>query len=220
MNNFIKKTLRIKAIAAALCVVFISFIISGCGNDELNDYFWFGDKKKNVSIIEGKFYIEFYSVDEHKVKEECVKRGIKLSDVHSIRDWVSFSKEGTESAGAIIFTDLMSGFLEGSYEQCSYVLSSALYSSPFYKNIDENCEIKVTSLFFVVLKSGKTQYQIEELAKKNSVEMIGVDKIEPNCYLLACTNHSKGNALEMANLFYKSGLFVASYPNCINCGNI
>ena len=186
-------------------------------NFEATDYYWSNNTKIPVRKVERQFYVEFYSKDENRIKEECTKKGIKLYTVHAIRDRASFTAEGTEGSGAKIFTNLMAGFMEGSYEQCIEVLSSTLYWSPFYKNEDTRYgSFKVTSSFYVVLRPGTTLQQIEELAKKNAVEMIGVYKHNSNWYILACTNQSKGNSFEMANLFYESGLFEQSFANTIS----
>ena len=67
-------------------------------------------------------------------------------------------------------------------------------------------------MFNVILKPETTQKQLEELVEKNSVEMIGVSKLISCQYYLACTTKSKGNSLEMANLFYESGLFCEASP--------
>ena len=212
----------IQKIAVKTLLCFMVLVDSGCGEKneiseifKATDYYLYGEEKIFIQKIEGKFYIEFYSADENKIKEECEKKGIKLYYIGDIRDHATFVAEGTEGPGAKIFTNLKVGYINGSYENCISVLSSTLYWSPFYKT--ENYEeLKVTSKFTVILMPGTTLKNIEELALENVVEMIGIDEHDSNWYCLACTNHSKGNALEMANLFYDSGLFETAWPNCIS----
>lgn len=60
--------------------------------------------------------------------------------------------------------------------------------------------------------------QLEELAKENAVTVTGADKFLEGWYYLACTNYLKGNALEMANFFYDSGMFTTSSPSWGNNG--
>ena len=226
MNNQIKNPFALqKGTVATLCLVCtLFFMTAGCGmNDNVKEkkvevdelYTYLSGEKIPVQKIDGKFYIEFYSVNENKIKEACAQKSVVLEDVQPIRDWASFTAAGTEGAGAKIFTDLMFGFMEGSYEQCTDVFSFTLYWSPFYKFGVDDFDVKVSSKFTVILNSETTLKQIERLAEENSVEMIGVDRYESNWYHLACTNQSKGNALEMANLFYESGLFSNAYPNCM-----
>jgi len=192
-------------------------MMSHTSHFEATDYYLYGEKKVLLQKMDGKFYIEFYSDEENKIREKCTRRSIKIYDVHPIRDRASFTAVGTERSGAKKFTNLKVGFMEGSYEQCAEVLSSALYWSPFYKLEDEQYEeLKVSSKFTVILKPSTTLKQIEELALENAIEMIGIDEHDSNWYHLACTHLSKGNALEMANLFYESSLFETAWPNCIS----
>ena len=114
--------------------------------------------------------------------------------------------------------------MDGSYEQCDEVLSSALYWSPFYHLKDtESCEIRMMSMFTVILKPSTTLQQIAELAEQNAVEMLGFDRAvyASNWYYLACTHRSNGNSLEMANLFFESSdLFETAWPVMYGCGTI
>ena len=208
--------------------IFIEGDPSGCKKDdssgsfEATDYYWYFQEKILLQKMEGKYYIEFYSKEKEKIIIACARKGIRLYYVRAVSDLARFVVEGTEGPGAKIFTNLLRGYMEGSYEKCADVLSTSLYWSPFYENQTYG-EIKVASAFSVVLKSGTTPQQIEELATKNAVDMIGiretfsfdVNMYIPNGYMLACTNCSKGNSLEMANLFYESCLFETTSPNLI-----
>jgi len=195
-----------------------SLMKSRTQNFEATDFYWYGDKKILLQKIEGKFYIEFYSKDEYKIREECARKDIKLYNVHAISDFAQWVVEGTEGPGAKVFTGIMNGWMEGANEQCAEVLSASLYWSPFYQYEDLRYgETKIASMFTVVLKPGTTLQQIEELAAKNGVEMIGKARAAyaSNWYRLACTIRSKGYSLEMANLFYEIGLFETAFPSLI-----
>ena len=89
--------------------------------------------------------------------------------------------------------------------------------APFSANGNE---IGITNLFYVKLKSETNLSILKELAKENAVELIGADEFLQGCYYLACTNLSKRNALEMANLFYESGLFEFASPSLSGAGNV
>lgn len=65
---------------------------------------------------------------------------------------------------------------------------------------------------------------LEDLAKESKVEIVGNDSFMPLWYVLSCDKNSKGNALEMANLFYETGKFMAAQPDLmvdydVNCRN-
>jgi len=231
MKKVIKNHLA--SMVVLLCVCTLLYTTSGCRHSEENvppevksdtTYFYAEDEKVYVVKMHVKFYMEFYADDEQRITDECARRGILLYNVYSKSDLTRFVVEGTEGPGAHIFDNRMMGYLEGSYEQCTDVLSSALYWSPVYYLVDgESCELRMTTMFTVILKTSTTVQQIAELAEKNAVEMLGFDKYDdtPNWYHLACTHRSKGNSLEMANLFYESSdLFETAWPTMIGCGTI
>lgn len=117
------------------------------------------------------------------------------------------------------FADLKVATIQGDYNKVSSVLSDAFYWTPYYKMENGN-EIGITNLFYVKLKSETNLSMLKELAKENAVEVIGADEFLQGCYYLACTNLSKGNALEMANLFYESGLFEFASPSLSGAGSV
>ena len=59
---------------------------------------------------------------------------------------------------------------------------------------------------------------MEKLAKEYNVGIIGRFSEMPLWYAVACTKESKGNALEVANSFYESGLFEEASPAFISHG--
>ncbi len=74
-------------------------------------------------------------------------------------------------------------------------------------------EIGMSQYIYVKLKQEKDVTILESLASENMVEVIGNDKFMPLWYILSCDKSSKGNALEMANLFYESGYFESAEPD-------
>ncbi|MCL2727492.1 MAG: S8 family serine peptidase [Bacteroidales bacterium] len=185
---------------------------------DLSDHYLCGEEKIPVQKVDNKFYVLFYSDDEVGLMEECAKAGIALKNVRKKLDLARYTT-GNLGQGAEKFTNLMAASIEWcSYEQAAPILSSVLYHSPFYK-VDGGEEMQVTETFIVILKPGTSLEQLEKLANDYSVEMIGWDSNEGGYasywYHFACTNLSKGNALEMANLFYSSGLFESAFPDFI-----
>lgn len=61
--------------------------------------------------------------------------------------------------------------------------------------------------------------KLKDFAKENNVEILGRNIFMPLWYTLSCTKYSKGNALEMANAFYESGIFRAAEPDLM-CDNL
>jgi len=63
-------------------------------------------------------------------------------------------------------------------------------------------------MFYVKLKQSNDLNLLENFASSQKVEVIGSNPLMPLWYTLACQNSSKGNALQMSNTFYESGLFL------------
>lgn len=184
-----------------------------------NSYYWFEGEKIPVQKITEKFYMVFYSANEEKLITELDAAEAAVTNVEEWHEYPSYGIDMTESASKLFF-DYKTATIEDNYEKIKIALSSTLYYAPYYRRIDDGRELRLEFLFYVKLKSNTNWEQLEKLAKENAVEILGTDtSLKGWCYL-ACTNFSKGNALEMANLFYESGLFEYSSPSWGNNGEI
>jgi subtilisin family serine protease len=94
------------------------------------------------------------------------------------------------------------------------LLSSAtvLYTAPFFTTLQGD-EAGLSHLFYVRLFRAEDIGLLEALARETHVNIIGRNKFMSLWYTLYCTKYSDGNALEMANSFYESGLFKAAEPD-------
>lgn len=79
-----------------------------------------------------------------------------------------------------------------------------IYTTPFYKTPQGN-EIGITERFRVKLKSEQDLPALEKLAAENNLLSLGKYK-NTNWNVFLCTKESRGNALQMSNLFYETGL--------------
>ncbi|TCO05375.1 hypothetical protein [Natronoflexus pectinivorans] len=70
----------------------------------------------------------------------------------------------------------------------------------------------ITDVFVCKLKSNSTQDQLMELIEENKVEILKHDTTNHH-YIIRADKNSNGDALEMANTFFESGLFEYSEPN-------
>lgn len=77
----------------------------------------------------------------------------------------------------------------------------------------DSVEIGLSHLFYVKLKKEQDIILLNELAKTKNVKIIGQNDFMPLWFTLSCSKESDGNALQMANYFYETGLFVASEPD-------
>ncbi|ASB47809.1 hypothetical protein CDL62_00900 [Alkalitalea saponilacus] len=76
----------------------------------------------------------------------------------------------------------------------------------------ESFTFGITDVFICKLKSNTTHDQLMELIKKNEVEILKQDT-EIHHYIIRADKKSNGDALEMANTFFESGLFEYSEAN-------
>ncbi len=103
-----------------------------------------------------------------------------------------------------------------------YQEQNILYVAPFFKINGK--ELGLSNYFYVKLKDGNDFKLLEKMAVENRVEIVGHDVYMPKWYLLSCDKLSKGNALDLANLFYESGQFEEAQPdlmedNLASCTN-
>ncbi|MDH6356883.1 hypothetical protein [Parabacteroides sp. PF5-9] len=186
--------------------------------DDSTDYYWGGDRQIPLLPIKDRFYVMYYTADQERLKEAFAKVGVTLEAKDSF-EWKNHSSYSCDMSGpaAWKYTNFKTETIEGDYEKCADILASTIYWGNYYL-INErlkNMEIGVTEKFFVKFKSGTKLKQLKKLAKVNGVEIIGRDRFSPDWFILVCTNQSKGNSLQMANLFYSSGLFEAAEPSTV-----
>ena len=182
------------------------------GSFEATDYFWFDGKKILLQRIDNKFHIVFFSEDIDKLKSELEGTEAVLSNVGVCHSPNISSDRHTSS-------EITRATIEGYYNQIASALSHTIHWAPYFR-MEDGTEIWLTNLFFIKLKSKTDLPLLEKLAMENSVVVIGELSFLPYWYQLACTLLSKGNALEMANLFYKTGLFANYSPGLIGTGYI
>jgi len=174
--------------------------------ESYDGYYWYEGKKIPLQKLDNMFYVVFYLADEKKFRYELSKAGIELKYVQERKDY-SFTFTDMSGSGAWELTNFITATIESSYKNAATALSYTIYWAPFYKLKDENEVVGITEVVGVHLKPGVTFTQLEQLAQKNSVKIIGKYIYYSNSYMLVCTKQSKGNSLEIANRFYESGLF-------------
>lgn len=83
---------------------------------------------------------------------------------------------------------------------------------PFFRS-EKGVEVGISHLFTVKLKSDKDFEKLDSIATKNKVKIVGSHTYRPLWHTLSCDVSSKGNALEMANAFFESGIFEHALPD-------
>lgn len=186
------------------------------------DYYWYNGEKVGINRDDSKKFILFKSSDELTVTSALSNMKI----VNKIQKVVLSSKiKGDKS---IAKPDLKWAVIESAtVTKASNLVSEILYEAPFFKT-ENGVEVGLSHLFYVKLKSESDVSKLNKLADENIVEVIGNNEYMPLWYTLSCSKKSTGNALELANKFYESGLFEEAQPDlmsddkteCVNDPNL
>lgn len=157
--------------------------------------------------------------------KESVARDLEIanSEISTLRELVlSKAIKNPYSSTSIDSIGLYWGFVNRPLTQEKMKIAEIIYAAPFFHANGK--EVGLSQFFYVKLKGEHDFKVLENLAKESKVEIVGNDSFMPLWYVLSCDNNSKGNALEMANLFYETGKFMAAQPDLmvdydINCRN-
>lgn len=186
------------------------------------DYYWYNGEKVGINRDDSKKFILFKSSDELTVTNAL--SNIKI--VNKIQKVVLSSKIKSDKSTAQ--PDLKWAVIESAtVTKASNLVSEILYEAPFFKT-ENGVEVGLSHLFYVKLKSEDDVSKLNKLADENIVEVIGNNEYMPLWYTLSCSKESTGNALQLANKFYESGLFEEAQPDlmsddkteCVNDPNL
>ncbi|VBB45754.1 putative Subtilisin [uncultured Paludibacter sp.] len=186
-----------------------SFMIFG-----QNDYYWY----KNQKIFVEKLVTKHFIVLDNSLDSTSLK--VSLPTSTKIKKW-SITKN---DAGILPYkNNPISETKWAIIEDNSNVSSKAnlmnnksvKYETSFYLT-SKKVEVGLSNLFYVKLKDTNDINLLEKMALENGATIVGNNKFMPLWYTLSCSNSSKGNALQMANLFYETQKFSAAEPNFMN----
>ncbi len=91
--------------------------------------------------------------------------------------------------------------------------SSTIKASACYKTISGK-KLGLTNHFYVKINSESVN-TLYDYAQKNELEVLGQDPFMKNWYMISCTKDNLKNALEYANQFKESGLFITAEPEFV-----
>ncbi len=172
---------------------------------EITDYYWYQGKKIGLNKNENKKFILFRQEDVMKLNANFAN--FKFTDSPSE---VKISPKVKNSKATTLGSSLMWASIETSESLMKY--SEILYEAPYFTT-ENGYELGLSHLFYVKLKAEEDIDILTEMATKLNVEIIGNNEYMPLWYTLGCTKSSKGNALELANIFYESKSFADAHPD-------
>ena len=109
-----------------------------------------------------------------------------------------------------LYTDYCWCITEINEQDCN--LQNYVYKSSAYFTVRGDT-VMLSHLLYVKLKKAEDIDLLESLADSLGFTIVGQNKFMRLWYTLSCTKHSVGNALQVANLLYESGLFAAAEPD-------
>lgn len=93
--------------------------------------------------------------------------------------------------------------------------SKIIKANPNFKNsLGQN--LGLSNYFYVKLKKENDVQILKTIVQNNNVIIIEQNRFMPLWYTLMVTKNTVGNSLEVANLFYETGLFDASQPDFLS----
>jgi subtilisin family serine protease len=195
------------SIFSVFLFVFIGFIY---GQNNQN-YYWYKNQKIYLNEITEK---RFLLVDETINNEFELEQTLGLPDLSIVNFRKSNIFASVDPYNPAKTTERNWAIIEGENLHNINFLNyeSILYNAPFFIS-QNNIEAGISHLFYVKLFNEQDITVLELLAEQNNVEILGNNKFMPLWVTLACTKYSNGNAMEMANAFYETGLFAASKPD-------
>lgn len=219
---------HIKIITSVLFLVTLFFF--GCSDDqiqnnetkidmnnintramEIADYYWYQGRKIALKKDENKKFILFRQEDGVKLSANFTD--FKLMEPPSLVKLSPKIKLSYPKGASLFSSSLMWTSVEVSESLTKH--NEILYEAPYFTTEDGH-ELGLSHLFYVKLKSEKDVDILTEMAAKLNVDIIGYNEYMPLWYTLGCTKHSKGNALEVANIFYETNLFAEAQPDLMS----
>ena len=152
-------------------------------------YYWYKNQKVHLLSTERKFAL---------IEEKEAQKYLSYKQLHKVKK--EYHQRDTLLWGVFDNWEL---------EQLDQ--SSIVYTAPTYKRLINAEEVFISHLFYVKLKNINDYSLLCKFAQQNNAIIEYHSSYLPLWYVLSCAKTDK-NALEMANLFYESGLFAVAEP--------
>ena len=136
------------------------------------------------------------------------KNGLSLTNI-TLHHTQTLLYEVSET-GRQLLSDCKKATIETDYRKIKPALPYVVGWSYYYRWLEEDRELIPSIVISLRLKNENDQTKLEKLAEKRKVHFIGSGSFDTLEFV--CTKDPKCNPLEMANIFYESGLCEFSAP--------
>jgi hypothetical protein len=158
-------------------------------------YYWYRGEKQPLILDPARKYVSVHSAnDTLALKNKLIEQNIHVPRF-IIDRWMS---DGFCFYGVIVESDHFPDFRGD---------ETIAYEGGYFLNENGYGDVgALAETFWVRLKSSDDLSELQKFAEENNVTIMGRDKYMSLWYYLFCTKASKGNAMQLGNLCYESGL--------------
>jgi hypothetical protein len=96
-----------------------------------------------------------------------------------------------------------------------YTIQTDDCTNDIWEPIGEQCVDSYSNIFYVRVRNPNDPGDLDNIILQTNTQIIEQNDFMSNWFLLSADKNSKGDALEMANFFFSTGLFDASEPDII-----
>ncbi|MDR2693448.1 MAG: S8 family serine peptidase [Chitinispirillales bacterium] len=179
-------------------------------------FYYYNGQKVDLTVVPHKYYLQTRAADVDVSRSGLVKEMVQKSKRISVP--VSIKSLGKDR-GELGFWSLVTSeadILEHKKAE------NVLYIAPVFETTTGQ-EAVLSNFIYIKLKDANDLAILNQLADKHFVEVVGNLKSMPLWFVLSCNKTSTGNALQVANALYETGVFAAVEPdlmtNDLNCVN-
>ena len=174
-------------------------------NESHEYYYWYDGVKIPLIKNENKFYIIVTS-DKYKSIENSIRSSVR--HVKTIDDYASLAIKNSRSTDKSLG---LTAFTTDSSSSVKIEQDDIVYCAPYFK-ASNGSEIGITNIISVQITGDQNRTRLQKIAEECNLEILGENKYNSSIYYLSCSKESKGNALEMANYIYESGICTYAEP--------
>lgn len=183
-------------------------------------YYWYGNNEKiYLDLLPTKKYILINSTeDTTALKERLAFKNIDVTllNVNELNSYgIKYTQKESECWALVEGKTILPNLSDDEavlYESSFFLISNTQTITSRIEIISDKTEIILTDKLYVKLKQLDDFSVLQSLSSENNMEIYGSYQFMPLWYILSCTKNSRGNAMEMANLFYETQLFEYSHP--------
>lgn len=213
--------------------IFLSLcIFSSCGiNDSEEvlrcnfiDYKYYQNEKQFLGIMSGNYIVIGSDTSN---SDDAIKSFLKSNDYfdhnynYTIEKYSGYRykqlvQKFKTTQNCLEITEIMNELKKNKIvDYCHYTIKTDDCTNAIDEKIGDECVDSYSSLFYVKLKDTNEITVLDSVMSETNIVSKEQNSFMKNWYTLIADKYSKGDALEMANYFYETGLFDASEPDII-----